>query len=568
MTASSPPRLPNPWAHTKYRAGFPSTLSSELTMMQTSNLIREKLDWWKKCLDPEILAKWRTELRVAGEAAAEAAKASAPEPKDSLDYSTFFLLRDEEMDYVFEELRWYAQKRQEQVERGAAAPIEVGIEGTRRCDGLIYEELKERLMACVKRLEDVPDHLKDWHPGSNRQVLDLVHPSLFPLIAGQTFVSNEETNPALGWTGEGAVIEKCPQVGGTKDDQFYSKRFQWLPTDFDITPDGKIKAKSYINNLHPENHKLMYPVLEEILDAFLPLFEEVLGEMRAFETKVKRLTPDPYGWYGEDPPGLEDFSDEDDYYDYIDTRVPQPAAVPKFAPPSETPKYDLRTAGRERPLQVIVKLANIELTPNNPKYEGGTWHVEGMANENIVATGIYYYHTENITESRLDFRIQVEEPRYEQSDQEGMWYMYRLYDGDAVVQHLDGIVTKQDRCIVFPNIYQHQVQPFELQDPTRPGSRKILVFFLINPEEDPIVSTTFVPPQQADWYPLIEVLQEIEPRLPLEIGQMIVGLMDRSRLMGLEEAKRHREELMEERKFFVKTTNDEVFARPFSLCEH
>lgn len=156
---------------------------------------------------------------------------------------------------------------------------------------------------------------------------------------------------------------------------------------------------------------------------------------------------------------------------------------------------------------------------------------------------------------------------YEQSDQEGTWYMYRLYNGDAVVQHLDGIITKQDRSIVFPNIYQHQVQPFELQDPTR-GSRKILAFFLINPEEDPIVSTTLVPPQQAEWYPVIEVLQEIEPRLPLEIVQMISGLSDRSKLMELEEAKKYREELMKERKLFVQKTNDEVFARPFSLCEH
>lgn len=31
-----------------------------------------------------------------------------------------------------------------------------------------------------------------------------------------------------------------------------------------------------------------------------------------------------------------------------------------------------------RGLQVIVKLANIELTPQNPKYEGGSWHVEGQ----------------------------------------------------------------------------------------------------------------------------------------------------------------------------------------------
>ncbi|KAH7060001.1 hypothetical protein BKA57DRAFT_487756 [Linnemannia elongata] len=109
----------------------------------------------------------------------------------------------------------------------------------------------------------------------------------------------------------------------------------------------------------------------------------------------------------------EDFSDIGDYCDYIDIRVPQPATVPEFTPPLETLNYGLRAAGRERPLQVIVKLANIELTPDNPKYEGGTWHVEGMANENIVATGIYYYYTDNITESRLDFRIQVAEPMYE-----------------------------------------------------------------------------------------------------------------------------------------------------------
>jgi hypothetical protein len=28
----------------------------------------------------------------------------------------------------------------------------------------------------------VLDELKDWHPGSNGQVLDLVHPSLYPII--------------------------------------------------------------------------------------------------------------------------------------------------------------------------------------------------------------------------------------------------------------------------------------------------------------------------------------------------------------------------------------------------
>ena len=46
---------------------------------------------------------------------------------------------------------------------------------------------------------------------------------------------------------------------------------------------------------------------------------------------------------------------------------------------------------RGRTLKVIVKLANIALTPEKPDNNGGAWHVEGMGNEAIVATVIYYF---------------------------------------------------------------------------------------------------------------------------------------------------------------------------------
>jgi hypothetical protein len=38
--------------------------------------------------------------------------------------------------------------------------------------------------------------------------------------------------------------------------------------------------------------------------------------------------------------------------------------------------------------------------------------------------------------------------------------------------------------------------------------------------------------------------------------------------IGLDHAKRYREELMQERKFFVTKNNEFLFERPFSLCEH
>ncbi|KAG0378998.1 hypothetical protein BGX24_002087 [Mortierella sp. AD032] len=256
----------------------------------------------------------------------------------------------------------------------------------------------------------------------------------------------------------------------------------------------------------------MYPVVEEILEKFLPMFEEVVGEMAVFVKKAKKLSVEG-DWY----PNLPHFGSQDSKAEelYYENREPNPLHISKFSPPKDVPHYDLRTHRLDKPLQVIVKLANIELTPKNPKYAGGAWHVEGMANENIAATGIYYYHSENISESCLNFRIQVREPMYEQGDRNGVRYMYGLWNEESLAQELGGVITKQDRCLVFPNIYQHQVQPFRLEDDTQPGSRKILALFLVNPETPTPLSTTHVPPQQKAWA-AEELTQVIAEKLPPE----------------------------------------------------
>lgn len=51
-----------------------------------------------------------------------------------------------------------------------------------------------------------------------------------------------------------------------------------------------------------------------------------------------------------------------------------------------------------------------------------------MANERIVASGIYYYDCENITDSQLAFRIGVnfEGVGYEQSDSRGIMLTWGL----------------------------------------------------------------------------------------------------------------------------------------------
>lgn len=68
-------------------------------------------------------------------------------------------------------------------------PIEVAaVDNTWQSDTLIDENLRNELIAWVSVLEDIPESKRDWHPGSNHQVLDLVHPSLFCFIAGRTKV--------------------------------------------------------------------------------------------------------------------------------------------------------------------------------------------------------------------------------------------------------------------------------------------------------------------------------------------------------------------------------------------
>lgn len=66
-----------------------------------------------------------------------------------------------------------------------------------------------------------------------------------------------------------------------------------------------------------------------------------------------------------------------DYRGCYEEEVVQPEPG-LFSPPTPHPPLDLRLKYIDSGLQIIVKLANIELTPTKPRYEGGSWHVEGQ----------------------------------------------------------------------------------------------------------------------------------------------------------------------------------------------
>ena len=131
-------------------------------------------------------------------------------------------------------------------------------------------------------------------------------------------------------------------------------------------------------------------------------------------------------------------------------------------------------------LKVIVKLINIELTPEiNPVYAGGSGHVEGGINEDIIATVLYYYDVENITESKLSFRTGFDDPCYERDDRFYTETIFGFHGDDHMVKVLGGIEVQSGRIIVFPNMFQNRVDPFKLKDKTKSGHRKILCFTLL-----------------------------------------------------------------------------------------
>lgn len=257
--------------------------------------------------------------------------------------------------------------------------------------------------------------------------------------------------------------------------------FQWLPAEFEET------FKTRINGLNSGLYNDLYDSIAAVFRCFVPKFEkllDVLNENAIIKSKTKLNL-----------------------------------------------------------CQVIVKMSNIELAAGESAMDEGAWHLEGVSQENIVATGIYYYDLKNVASHALEFRTTMTESSdidYEQNCSEYVTKHYGMADIDSKLIYngkesyisLGTVDTVQDLCIVFPNFLQHRVPRVELEDAGKPGHRKILVFFLIHPDKR-ILST-------------------------LDVAEQTISD---------EDARLYRELLMFQRKFEI-SDQCKFFERGWSLCEH
>ena len=166
-------------------------------------------------------------------------------------------------------------------------------------------------------------------------------------------------------------------------------------------PHRTYRITSYINNLHPKTHKPLYKVIERIIELAIPLWNQTLTPLKSRHYNSPRIKYDSCE-YDLDPEAFPEHEQpqqlpnetEDDYFERKDEWVHNTRQVVKPEPEKfglprwnlnkdgtqldDGMRVDLRKEFQERGLQIIVKLANIHLSPEKRNYTGGTWHVEGQ----------------------------------------------------------------------------------------------------------------------------------------------------------------------------------------------
>jgi len=235
----------------------------ELAMLRVMNSITNKPGWETKIFDDEVAASWRAEA-VARER----------------------LMSRRAWAWCVEELR---DKAVEFARTGRVAVYDAGprISKSRRD---ILGPTGAKLKVLVQSMVDNTD-LEDsnWRLDKDDRILNIVDPSLYPLVYGLTKVlpDGEEVSLDNLWQkidcGPQSVVTPhlldMKEVLGDNywprwsDEKFwrYSNKFQWLPCDVKFqNPDGddcKLRIESYISNLHPGSHRDLYSVIEDVISA-------------------------------------------------------------------------------------------------------------------------------------------------------------------------------------------------------------------------------------------------------------------------------------------------------------
>ncbi|KAF6818655.1 DUF1665 domain containing protein [Colletotrichum plurivorum] len=256
---------------------------------------------------------------------------------------------------------------------------------------------------------------------------NLIDPALYPLINGRSrvlLIKEIGLDNCLSHIAEGITVPKT----GILDEMFrkgkhvprlpWSPYFQLLPCEVRFPDAQNAKIVSYVSNLHPQDHVDVYHLLEKIITKAMPLWNLVYCtiyqdtmrcDVRILCNELRRVFP------GEPNTFLN--LKEDLLSSKMRRRVRKTSGSMKRSrrdgrklPTAEAMADYTTMLGGAEGIQVIVKLRAIYLTPERPVYNMTSNPVlDGAWNDHIVATALYFFDDENVTDSKISFQSQVNE---------------------------------------------------------------------------------------------------------------------------------------------------------------
>ncbi|KAI8845021.1 hypothetical protein BJ741DRAFT_703440 [Chytriomyces cf. hyalinus JEL632] len=441
----------------------------ETRYMCVMNEVMIKPDWWSKLRNREEVKRWKIEFKAtllalgsdAPEWHNDPVNDVAEQLKDNLQWTLPKMYSS--IEFMFEELEFIAANCIRETPSGTVISP-TSIHGVFISDSVVPIKLLSKLNAQASAIEADSLAKQKWNKHSNNTVLDLVHPSDYCAVYG---ISKLRENIAQIY-GIEPVICSDPSAENA------SAQFQWLPSEFGIDDAGKVRIESYINNLNRRVHNKLYDRLQLSL-------------------KRCRYQQGFYEWCEDMAPKMGIFDkDSHEYLDFMNAHWGQSRPIKS---PGLPESFDSK----------------------NPVYNGGNWHLKGMENEAIGATGIVYYDMSNITSSCITFQS--------------------FYD---------------DGCLFYfeQNFLHHKVKDFELEDKTKPGFCRILALFLVHPLLC-TYSTRTVAMQQRECVVQDLFDMVLKGILPYEIVESIVQYLGST--FSAAEAAVYAHELSEERNNILPT---------------
>ncbi|KAJ2070572.1 hypothetical protein GGH13_003933 [Coemansia sp. S155-1] len=419
----------------------------EMRMLKASAFIRSAPEWAEQLSDESKRQEWATEV------------------KDTLK------LTDREVEYVFRELKYYAQLKANGVDGEELAAIEGVWINASTSDSDLANEFKNN--AVVLENDFVQAHSDEASAASSTGLRALVDPFLYPLMTKESHIltkpigsPEDSLNPELSSIKPESLMDWHQTVKDINDPKYtnediHGKRRKlalnrkypscllnelygcWLPTYFDVGKDGSVTIRSYINNLHPTRYAALYQTISKVFAKFVSLLEQVATDLIC--PRAPRVVFDRDECF--EPGECNPYK----LYNMATQGVTIPEEYHKFVANSEAYAYD-RTghsigningveldmteienayekaevytepvprpfcpsnrpikpfSTRGLPLQATVEISSISLTPENPTHLEGEWQAIGRAEERVFAVGLYFYDVENVASPKLKFRDPV-----------------------------------------------------------------------------------------------------------------------------------------------------------------